>query len=136
MNDARGDAAGLGLAVSLRKLAATLVELAQVRLELLGTELEQQKLRIIDALASLLIGVVLLAIGLLLAAGLLVLVVEPAYRLPVLALLALAFIGGGALALRRAGARLQTPPGAFAASVGELAADRAKLTPPPPPGGP
>jgi uncharacterized membrane protein YqjE len=129
MNDTRPSAAEGGLLVSLRRFIATALELGQVRLELLGTELEEQKLRILGALAWAALGVMLVGVGVVLLVGCVVMLFWEGYRLPALAVLMLAFLGGGALMLRHAVGRLQTPPGAFAASVAELARDRAALGP-------
>ncbi len=129
MNEARPGAAGGGLFVSLRRLIATAFELAQVRLELIGTELEEQKLRILAGLVWAALGVVLLGVGLVLLAACVALLFAEGYRLQALAVLMLVFLAGGALALRHAAARLKTPPGAFAASVAELAQDRSALAP-------
>ena len=130
MNDAQpGSAASGGLFVSLRRLIATGLELAQVRLELIGTELEEQKLRILDGLIWAAIGVMLFGVGLVLLAGCVALLFWEGYRLQALGLLALAFLGGGGLVLRAASARMKTPTGAFAASAAELAQDRAALAP-------
>lgn len=118
-----------GLLVSLRRLIATLLELAQVRLELLGTELEEQKQRILGGLVWAGLGVVLLGVGLALFAFLVALLVGEAYRLHALAVLTLAYLIGGAWALRHAGARLKTPPGLFAASAAELLQDRTAVAP-------
>ncbi len=129
MSETRPGAAGGGLLVSLRRLIATVLELAQVRLELIGTELEAQKLRILAGLIWAALGVVLVGVGFLLLAGCVVLLFWEGYRLQAMALLTLAFLGGGALVLRHAMQRFKTPPGAFAASVAELARDRDALVP-------
>ena len=61
-----------GLLASARRLLATLMELGQVRLELLGVEIEEQKRHIITAAIWAVTGLVLLGAGLvLLAAGIL-----------------------------------------------------------------
>jgi len=129
MNEGRPGSPGGGLLASLRRLIATALELAQVRLELLGTELEAQKLRILAGLVWAALGVVLVGVGLALLAGVVVLLFSEDYRLQVLAVLTLLYLICGALALRHAGSRLKTPPGAFAASVAELAQDRDALAP-------
>lgn len=130
MNTPRPAAAGGGLAVSLRRLVGTALELAQVRLELIGTELEEQKLRIMGGLVWAALGVMLVGLGLVLFAGCIVMLFWDGYRLLAMAGLTIAFLVGGGLALRHAGARLKSAPGAFAASVAELAQDRAVVTPP------
>jgi uncharacterized membrane protein YqjE len=127
VNEHRPGAAGGGLFVSLRRLIGTALELGQVRLELLGTELEAQKIRILDGLIWAALGVMCLVVGVVLLAGCIVYLFGEGYRLQALALLTLAFLAGGGFAIRHARARLKTPPGAFAASVAELAQDRAAL---------
>jgi uncharacterized membrane protein YqjE len=128
MNDSGPEAAGppTGLLVSLRQFVATALELAQVRLELLGTEVEQQKLRIASGFFWALIAVVLLALALVLLTGCVLLLFWDGYRLHAAAAMMLVFLVGGALAWRHALARLKTPPGAFALSVAELARDRSR----------
>ena len=51
-----------GLLASLRQLLFTLLETAQVRLELLGTELEAEKRRVLDALVFAAVALVCLAL--------------------------------------------------------------------------
>ncbi|MGA0609021.1 phage holin family protein [Caldimonas sp. KR1-144] len=118
-----------GLLASLRRLSATLVEMAQVRLELIGTELEQEKLRLAAALMWAGVAAVLLGVGTLLVALLVVLLFWDSHRIAALAVLALASLGGAVLAWRAARSRWQAPRGAFAASVDELARDRSALSP-------
>jgi uncharacterized membrane protein YqjE len=122
-----GPTASGGLLSSLRRLGGTAVGIAQVRLELLGTELEQEKLRVAGALALGAMGFMLLGVALLLACALVVLVVPPAYRLATLAALVLACALSGWLLMRRASARLRASEGAFALSLQELGRDRASL---------
>lgn len=129
MSDPRAQAAAQGLMASLRRLLSTAFELAQVRLELIGNELEEQKLRILDALIWAAVGAVLLGVGLALLTVCVVLLFWEGYRLPALGVLTLGFLGGGVFVLRQARSRLQTPTGAFAASLGEIAKDRAALAP-------
>ena len=62
-----------GLLGSLRRLLGTALELAQVRFELLVTELEGQKLRLYDALMWAAVALVLLGLGLTLLVGFVVL---------------------------------------------------------------
>jgi uncharacterized membrane protein YqjE len=118
---------GAGLFQSLRRLLATALEIAQLRLDLLGNELQQEKLRIFDALAWAAVALLLLGLGLLMGAALLVALAPEAWRPLVLGLLALACLGGGAHLLNQARLRLTSPGGALAASRAELARDRAAL---------
>lgn len=129
---ARG-APGAGLFHSLRRLASTALELVQVRLELLLSELEQEKLRIFDALAWAAIGLLLLGLGLLLAVGLLVALTPEPWRPLTLCLLILGCVGGGGLMLSRARQRLARPGDLLAATRGELVRDADGLSSPPAP---
>jgi uncharacterized membrane protein YqjE len=120
---------GSGLLTSLRRVVASGLEIAEVRLELLSTELEQEKLRLFDALMWAGIGLFLLAVGTVLAVGAVVLMFQEAYRLPALAVLSAVFIAVAAWLLRRARDLLRQPGGLFAGSVAELSRDRESLGP-------
>lgn len=112
---------------SLRQLLASAIEMAQVRLDLLSTELEVEKQRI---LAGLLFGVaalLVLCVGVVLACGFVIFLMWETYRLTAIGVLALLFFGGGLWLVRSAQERLRTPGGLFAASVAELARDRSDL---------
>lgn len=122
-------AAPAGLFMSLRRLLATTLELGQVRLQLLGTEIEEQKQRVVSGLIWAIVGALLVGLGLALLIGCVVLLFWEGYRLPAMAVLTLVFLVGGGFALNRSRAQFQTPDGAFAASVAELARDRAALAP-------
>lgn len=122
-----GTAGPGGLAASLRRLVSSALELAQLRLELLGTELEQQKLRIASALFWGVLALLLFGLTLVLLVALVLMLFWDSYRLQAASLLLLVFAAAGALALRLARARLQTLPGAFALSVDELKRDRDAL---------
>ncbi|GAB1391014.1 MAG: hypothetical protein AMXMBFR78_14650 [Rubrivivax sp.] len=119
-------AAGGGLLRSLRRLSDTALEIVQVRLALLGTELEQEKQRLFDALLRAVLGLLLLALALVLAVAFVLLLLQEAYRLPALGVLVLAFAAGAAWFLHGARAALQSGPGGpFALSLAELRTDRA-----------
>lgn len=119
----------MSIAASLRRLGASAAELLHVRLELLATELEQEKLRLLDAL--LLAGLALLALGLgaLLLVLFVVAVTPERWRWLVLGALALGFVGAGIAALVAARRRLQGGGGLLRASRDELARDIAALKP-------
>ncbi len=120
----RGD----GLFVSLRRLFGTVFELAQVRLELLLTEYEQEKLRIFGALLWAGIGLLLLGVGLVLLATLFVMLFPQEGRIVALAAVTLLFLGGGVWLLRAATQRLSAPGGnPLAETTAELARDSAGL---------
>lgn len=118
-----------GLFASLRRMASTLLEIAQVRLQIFGTELEQEKLRIFDGLVLAGLGLMLLSVGTVLMCALVVMLFAEGYRLAALAVLTLAFLAGGVWTLRAGGQRLQSPGGAFRATLAEFSQDRAGLAP-------
>lgn len=119
---------GKGLLDSLKALAATLVAIAHTRLDLLASDLEEERAHLLSLLALALVGLFFLGIGVLLAAMLLVAAFWDTHRLLVLGLLAGAFLAAGiaawAMAMRKARAR----PKLFAASMSELLKDRQQLT--------
>ena len=120
----QGAFASGGLLASLRQLLLTLLETAQVRLELLGTELEAEKRRVLDALVLTVIALVCLALGLVLLFGTVVLMFPDQWRFAAAGALALLLLVGGWGLLRQARRRLHHPQGMFHASVSELARDR------------
>jgi len=118
-----------GLFVSARRLMATLLELAQVRVELLATEIELEKLRLFDALLLAVAAVLALSVGVVLLCLFVVVIAGEAYRPHVLGGLALLFIGGSVWGLRAARARVRSPGTLFDATAAELRSDCAALAP-------
>ena len=119
-----------GLFASLGRLAGTALEMAQVRLDLLGTELELEKERILSGLLFGMAALLVLGVGVVLCCGFVILLLWEGYRLPALGVMALFFVALGVHLLRAAQRRLRTPGGIFASSVAELARDRADLASP------
>ena len=113
-----------GLLASLKQLLKTLLETLQVRLELLGTELEVEKSRLFDVVVSSLVALVFLALGLVLLCGTVILLFPDGWRLAAAAGLAIFFLTGGVALLFMARRRLRNPLGMFHASAKELARDR------------
>ena len=125
-----GPAATSGLFQSLRRLLDTAVDILQARLELFGSELEQEKLRLFDALVQAAIGLALVALAGVLAIGFVVLLFQEGYRLPAVGVLTLGFGGGGWWLLHRAREHLKAGDGGpFALTLGELRRDRDGLFP-------
>jgi uncharacterized membrane protein YqjE len=120
-----------GLLSSLRRMAGTLLEIGQVRLQILGTELQQEKLRLFDALLLAGVGLFLFVIGAVLLCGFVIMLFAEGYRLAALGVLTLAFIGGGILSMRAGGQRLNGPSHMFKATLDEIARDRESLAPAP-----
>ena len=119
-----------GLLASLRQLVSTLIDIAQVRLELLGTEIEVEKRRLFDGLLWAGIALLLLGLGLVLLCGFVVLLLWDGYRLAAVATLALLFLAGGAMAVQQAKRRLRSSQGMFNASLTELQRDQTALVKP------
>ena len=116
-----------GLFASIRQLLSTTLALAQVRLALLGTEVEQEALRLGLALLWLGLGLVCLGLGLMLVCAFIVIWLWESHRLLALGGLATLFLGGGVGLLLLGRRSLRHPTGLFSASLGELARDRAGL---------
>lgn len=132
MSDPSG--AGPGLFDSLKRALDSLLQLGQLRLELFGTELEAEKLRLFDALWKAALGLLLLGLAAVMALGFVVLLLWDGYRLAAIGVLTLLLGGGGAWFLSRARQQLQSDEGGpFAMSLGELRRDRANLQPRPNP---
>jgi uncharacterized membrane protein YqjE len=129
---------GSGLFDSGKRALDSLLDLALVRLELFGTELEAEKLRLLKALVQGAVALVLLALALVLALGFIVLLFWEGYRLAAIGVLTLLLAGAGtALLLRVRQALTVRDGGPFALTLGELRRDRESLRPaepaPPPP---
>jgi uncharacterized membrane protein YqjE len=117
-------APGSGLFASLRRLLGTLLEIAEVRLALLSTEVELEKRRLFDALLWGAVAMLVLATGLTLLCTFVILLFSEGYRLAALGVMALLFLGGGLLLLQQARQRLRSPDGMLAGSLAELNRDR------------
>ena len=124
MNPGAPDA---GLTASLRRLAGTLLEVARVRLELLSTEFESEKLRIFDAIVLVALAFMFATTGLALAVTFIVLLMPPEWRAVTLATLALACIAAAVGLALHARRRLASPAGPIPATVDELRRDRAEF---------
>jgi uncharacterized membrane protein YqjE len=116
-----------GLLSSAQALAATLLGMLQTRMELLSTEVEEEWVRVITLLAIGFVGVLCLALGTVLVVALVVVAFWESYRLLAIASLALLFVIAGLVLLRAMNVRYQAKPRLFAASVEQLARDRAQL---------
>ncbi len=124
---AAGDT-GTGIVQSLRNLAATLVELLRTRFELLATELEEERIRLLQLLFWAAAALFLFAVGMLLLVILLVGVFwDSSYRISAIVTLAGIFIAAGvgmAMGVRN---RMNVRPRLFSTSLDELAKDKEQL---------
>lgn len=116
-----------GILATLRRMGAQGLELLQLRIELVSTELEAEKLRLFAALTQILLGLLLViaAVGML-SVSLILLCPDNWRWLGALAL-ACTYGGAGWYCWRRASSQLSQPGGAFAGTVAELARDREAL---------
>lgn len=118
-----------GLFSSLRRLLASGVATLQTRLELLAVELQEERARVLGLLAYGVAALILLVAGVVFLAVFLTVLWWDSHRLLALGVFSALFLAAGAAALAfavrlaRGGSRL------FAASLAELAQDRAALDP-------
>lgn len=120
---------GKGLFESLTGFAATLVALAQTRLELLSTDLEEERLHVLSLLVSVLAALFLVGVGLVLATVLLLVAFWDEHRLLALGSLAGFFLAAGLTVTAAAVRKARRKPRLFAASLSELNKDRQQLVP-------
>ena len=116
-----------GFFSSLKQLLGTVLEIAQVRLELLGTEVELEKRRIFDGLMWAAMALLCMGIGLVLLCGFVILLLWDGYRIAAVGVLALLFVGLGTFLARDAMKRIQNSQTMFSASLNELKQDQTGL---------
>lgn len=121
------DAKSGGLLASLRQVTATALEMVQIRLELLGTELEFEKRRLFDGILIAAAAMVFFGVGLLSLCGFIIVLFWEDHRLLALASMTVICLGMGLVLIVQSRKRLKTPMGIFYASAAELASDRAQV---------
>ena len=126
-----GPAAGEpgGIVQSLRRLAATLVAVAQTRLELLVTELEEERIRILQLLFWAAGALFFFGVGVLLLTVLIVAIFWDSYRISAIVVLAGIFFAIGLGMAFGVHSRLHSRSRLFSTSLDELSRDRDRLTP-------
>ncbi len=117
-----------GLFDSLKVLTATLIAIAHTRLELLSTELEEERVRLSSMLVWTLVAFFCAGLGVVLATLFVVLALWDTHRLLALGIPAILFILGAALAWLVVRGKARAKPRLFAASLTELSKDREELT--------
>lgn len=120
-----------GLLASAKAALGTALTLLQTRLQLLATELEEERQRLLALLLWGGVAVLALGAGLVFLAIFLTVLLWDSHRLLVLAVFAALFLLGGLLAALLARRLSVASGGIFAASLAELSQDRAALRPPP-----
>ncbi|MFP5259127.1 MAG: phage holin family protein [Acidobacteriota bacterium] len=113
------------LSAAAGRLTGLVLDLAGDRLELLGIEAREVKIRLIQLVLLAVCGAALLLFGLGLAVLAVLLAVPPTWRLPVAAGGAAFFFLAGALALFGLRRRLARLPLAFSQTVEEIRKDQA-----------
>lgn len=116
-----------GLASSLRSLLGNGLALLQTRLELLSIEAQEERVRLLSLLAYGALAFVLLSFGLMFLAALVTVLLWESQRLLALGVFTAIFLTGGTIALLAMLRQARTPSRLFAASIAELAQDRAAL---------
>lgn|SRR5690349_15536970 len=116
-----------GLLQSLTVFAGTLVAIAYTRLELLSTDLEEEREHLLSLLLLALIALFCLGVGVVLATILLVAIFWDTYRLQVLSGLVGFFLITGMAAFGFAIHKAKSKPRLFSTSMSELLKDRQQL---------
>ena len=121
-------AATVGLFESLKTLSVSLIGVVHTRLELLSTDIAEEREHLITLLLLMQLALFFLGVGLLLLALMIVVAFWESHRLLVLGgltgLFLLASVGVAWLAMHKT----RTRPRLFAASLAELSKDRQHLT--------
>ncbi len=120
-------APGSGLFDSLKTLSGSLVGLVQTRLELLATDIAEERVHLTRLLVLGLLALFCFGVGVVLLAMLIVVVFWDTYRLTALGGLTGLFLGAGAGLAVFALHKARTRPRLFEASLAELSKDRQHL---------
>lgn len=120
-----------GLFDSVRTLANTLLAIAQTRLELLSTELEEERLRLSSMLVWTLVALFCAGLGVVFATMVFVIALWDTNRLLAVGIPAILFLLGAVVAWLIVLGKARAKPRLFAASLAELSKDREQLNPRP-----
>jgi len=121
-------AASGGIFDSLKTLSASLLSIVQTRLELLSTDVAEERERLTAYLTLVLGALFCFGVGVVLLAILIVVVFWDSHRLLALGGVAGLFLAAAAGLAWRAMRKIQTDPRLFDASLAELSKDRQQLT--------
>ena len=117
-----------GLFESLKGLTASLVAIVHTRLDLLSSDIEEDRERLAALLVLMLVALFCFGVGVVLLAILIVVAFWDSYRILALSGLVGIFLASGLAAYGFALHKLRTKPRLFAASLSELSKDRQQLT--------
>ena len=130
MAHGEGAAAHGGLLRSIKHLAAALLAAAQTRLEILATEFEEDRLRLMQLVFLGLAAAFCLGVGIVLAVTYIVVYFWDTHRLLAVGILILIFLAAGAVLAWILRDKVRAWPKPFAAARGELSKDEAALREP------
>lgn len=119
-----GDASRAGLFASLKGLFGTSLALVQNRLQLLGVELAEERLRLLSLVTYGAMALICLSAGLVFLAVFLTVLLWDSHRLLALGVFSALFLGGGIVTLLMAMNFARAGSTLFKASLAELARDR------------
>lgn len=131
MAEMEGAAARGGLLQSIKHLAGSVLAAAQTRLEILATEIEEERLRLEQLLLLTLAAAFCLGMALVLSVAFVVIYFWDTHRLLTVAVFAAAFLAAAAAFGGILRAKVQTRPKPFPVTRDELAKDGAMLREPP-----
>lgn len=117
-----------GLLASLKTLTLTLVDVVQTRLELLSSDVAEERAHLTAILISALVALFCIGVGVVLLAVLIVVMFWDSHRLLSLGLLTTVFLAAGAGLWGVAMHKLRNKPRLFDASISELSKDRDHLS--------
>ena len=121
-----GEAGREGLFAALKNSVATLIAIGKTRAELLVTELEEEKFRLMSLWSKAIGAAFMLAVGVVLAIFCLAMAFWE-HRVVVFGIFAVLFIGGGLFLIGSLKRQAAEPSKMFRASLTELEADMAQL---------
>lgn len=119
---------GTGLLASVRTAAHTFIAALQTRLELLATEVEEERIRLTRLWLLAMTALFLFVLSVLTATLFIIVVFWDTHRLAAIAVLFLVYLIGGFIVAWYARKEAHAHPRLFSASIRELAKDRERLT--------
>ena len=117
-----------GLFSSIRTMACTLLAIVQTRVELLSTELEEERIRLTSMLAWSFVMLFCAGLGVIFVTLLFVVALWDDHRLLAVGIPAAAFLLAAFASWRVVAAKAQAKPKLFSASLAELSRDRERLS--------
>ena len=118
-----------GLIASLRALGATVVELLYTRLELIATELDEERVLLFRVFAFAGVAIFFLSLAILTLTFIIILLAWDTHRLLASILLVGAYLGIGSVAALKAHNAARSTTRRFSATLAQLRKDRDELTP-------